>query len=110
MAEFRGAFSLVVARSFGPPAVVAECGAPFLCPGGILVVSEPPPPPVDGGRTGPEGGRWPGRALAELGLVPQDPSQDRFGYQVLRQAEPCPDRYPRRTGIPSKRPLYRAPG
>ena len=38
----RGRFDLVVARSFGPPAVVAECGAPFLREGGRLVVSEPP--------------------------------------------------------------------
>ena len=28
--------------SFGPPAVTAECGAPFLAVGGRLVVSEPP--------------------------------------------------------------------
>ena len=27
---YRGRFDLVVARSFGPPAVVAECGAPLL--------------------------------------------------------------------------------
>ena len=38
----RGAFDLVTARSFGPPAVTAECGAPFLSVGGRLVVSEPP--------------------------------------------------------------------
>ena len=28
--DLRGGFDLVVARSFGPPAVTAECGAPFL--------------------------------------------------------------------------------
>ena len=38
----RASFDLVVARSFGPPAVVAECAAPFLVVGGHLVVSEPP--------------------------------------------------------------------
>ena len=30
-------------------------------------------------------------------------------YQVVRQASPCPDRFPRRTGIPTKRPLFSAP-
>ena len=38
----RGAFDGVVVRSFGPPAVVAECAAPFLRQGGWLIVSEPP--------------------------------------------------------------------
>ena len=39
---FRHRFDLVVARSFGVPAVVAECAAPLLTEGGQLVVSEPP--------------------------------------------------------------------
>src|SRR5665647_1662241 len=38
----RGAFDVVTARSFGSPAVTAECAAPFLRLGGLLVVSEPP--------------------------------------------------------------------
>ncbi|MGZ4710399.1 MAG: RsmG family class I SAM-dependent methyltransferase, partial [Acidimicrobiales bacterium] len=38
----RGRFDLVVARSFGKPAVTAECAAGFLVVGGMLVVSEPP--------------------------------------------------------------------
>ena len=33
---------LVVARSFGPPAVTAECAAPLVAVGGMVVVSEPP--------------------------------------------------------------------
>ncbi|HWD52570.1 MAG TPA: RsmG family class I SAM-dependent methyltransferase, partial [Acidimicrobiales bacterium] len=40
--SLRGRFDLVTARSFGSPAVTAECAAPFLEVGGILVVSEPP--------------------------------------------------------------------
>jgi hypothetical protein len=31
---------------------------------------------------------------------------DRTAYQVLVQASPCPSRYPRRVGVPSKRPLF----
>ena len=38
----RGRYALVVARSFAAPAVTAECGSPFLCTGGRLVVAEPP--------------------------------------------------------------------
>lgn len=37
--DWRSAADLVVARSFGPPPEVAECGLPLLRPGGRLVVS-----------------------------------------------------------------------
>ena len=52
----------MTARSFGPPAATAECAAPLLAVGGLLVVSEPP--------DGPD--RWPADALAALGLEPSD--------------------------------------
>jgi 16S rRNA (guanine527-N7)-methyltransferase len=93
----RGEADLVVARSFGPPAVTAECAAPFLRTGGFLVVAEPP-----GGA--PE--RWPARPLALLGLIPDKSRTAPVALQRLRQAHPCPPRYPRRPGIPAKRPLY----
>ena len=94
----RGATDLVVARGFGPPAVAAECAAPFVAVGGITVVSEPP-----GGR--PD--RWPAAGLALLGMAP-GPSVTTSGgtYQVLEQRGPCPAPLPRRTGIPAKRPLF----
>ena len=38
----RGSADAVLARSFGPPAVTAECAAPLLRVGGVLIVSEPP--------------------------------------------------------------------
>lgn len=93
----RGTADLVVARSFGSPAVTAECAAPLLVVGGRLVVSEPP---AGAAR------RWPADALAPLGLVPGSRRRDRFGYQELRQVEACPARFPRRVGIPAKRPLF----
>jgi 16S rRNA (guanine527-N7)-methyltransferase len=96
----RGSFDGVTARSFGRPAVVAECAAPLLKSGGWLLVSEPP----SGER--PEGGRWPAEPLRQLGLVPEEPVREAFEYQVLRQREPCPDRFPRRVGVPAKRPLF----
>jgi 16S rRNA (guanine527-N7)-methyltransferase len=95
----RGAYALVVARGFGPPAVTAECAAPLLRAGGRLVVSEPPP--------GQAGERWPAAPLAALGLVPGARSESHAGtFQALTQATPCPERYPRRVGIPGKRPLF----
>ena len=40
--ELREAFECVTGRSFGRPAVTAECGSAFLSLDGRLVVSEPP--------------------------------------------------------------------
>lgn len=92
---------VVVARSFGPPAVLAECAAPLLRVGGVLVVSEPP-------RA--HGERWPLGPLAELGLAVETTTQvDGATYTRLRQVTPCPDRFPRRPGVPEKRPLFREP-
>ena len=40
--EWRATFDGAIARSFGRPAVLAECAAPLLKPGAWVVVSEPP--------------------------------------------------------------------
>jgi 16S rRNA (guanine527-N7)-methyltransferase len=98
--SLRERFDVVTARSFGSPAVTAECGSPFLVLGGLLVVSEPP-------GTSQEQ-RWPEAGVAALGLDPGVYAQveGRFGYRLLRQVAPTPERYPRRTGVPAKRPLF----
>jgi 16S rRNA (guanine527-N7)-methyltransferase len=95
---YRGRHRLVTARGFGPPAATAECGAPLLEPGGQLVVSEPP---------GSTGERWPEEPLAQLGLrLTSTRGPDRATVAVLEQVAACPDRFPRRAGVPAKRPLF----
>ena len=93
----RAGVEVVTARGFGPPAVTAECAAPFLQVGGRLVVAEPPEAPE----------RWPADGLARLGL---EPGEVRAGqgrsFRVLVQRTPCPGSFPRRTGVPRKRPLF----
>lgn len=107
--DLRGTFDGAFARSFGKPAVVAECAAPLLRPGGWLVVSEPP---ADGGgitgtaRPERQRERWPADELGRLGLEPGVAVTEEFEYQTLRQALPCPPRFPRRNGVPAKRPLF----
>lgn len=97
--DLRQAHDLVVARAFGMPATTAECAAGFLRPGGRLVVSEPPGPA--------DRKRWPAEGLAELGLVGPEIVRRRGGsFAVMRQAEGTGDRWPRRPGIPGKRPLW----
>jgi 16S rRNA (guanine527-N7)-methyltransferase len=96
--DLRESVPLVVARSFAAPAVTAELGAPFLARDGALIVSEPP---------SAEPGRWSEAGLALLGLAPSAPFRaGGFGVVIIRRASPCPERYPRRTGIPAKRPLW----
>jgi 16S rRNA (guanine527-N7)-methyltransferase len=92
--QWRGQADAVTARSFGPPATVAECAAPLLRVDGILVVSEPPE----------DTDRWPADGLAPLGLV--DEGSPVPGMRRLRQTSPCPETYPRRVGMPAKRPLF----
>lgn len=96
----RGQCDRVVARSFGPPAVTAECAAPLLERDGLLVVSEPP-------RSVPD--RWPNAGLAELGLTLEALVDGPPGFAVLRQAEECSERFPRRVGVPERRPLWSVP-
>jgi 16S rRNA (guanine527-N7)-methyltransferase len=96
--SLRGTADAVVARSFGVPAATAECAAPLLRLGGWLVVSEPPPPvPAD---------RWPAGPLRELGLVPRGRIGDSPSVQRLELQSACPAGYPRRDGLPAKRPLF----
>ena len=94
----RAGYTLVTARGFGPPAVTAECAAPLLEMGGRLTVSEPP---------GAVGERWPAEALARLGLeLVGIEAGEEAGFVVIEQRSPCPAAFPRREGIPGKRPLF----
>jgi 16S rRNA (guanine527-N7)-methyltransferase len=94
MAEHRGTFHAATARSFGPPATVAECAAPLLHVGGRLIVSEPPDQPD----------RWPVEGLELFGMVAE--TGESAGVKVLLQQVACSDRFPRRDGVPAKRPLF----
>lgn len=95
---FREQFDVVTARSFGGPAVTIECGAPLVEVGGIMIVSEPPA----------DERRWPEAGLQEFGLEAHEPfrSDSGYNYQVLVKVLPIGERYPRRTGVPAKRPLF----
>ena len=93
----RGRFDLVVARAFpGGPAVVAECGAGFLAPGGALVVSEPPAGDA----------RWPAAGLATVGLALEAQVAAPARFVRLRRVGVLAPDVPRRTGVPRKRPRF----
>ncbi len=91
----RGRYAAVLSRGFGVPAVTAECAAPFLASGGLLVVSEPP-------EASP---RWPEEGLAMLGLQLRERTAGP-AFVVIEATRRCPERFPRRVGVPEKRPLF----
>lgn len=95
----RASFTVATARGFAAPAVTAECAAPLLAGGGLFVVSEPP-----SGAAPPD--RWDEDALAELGLERCPVPETGFSFAAFRQVRPCPERFPRRVGVPAKRPLF----
>lgn len=98
----RGTCDLVTARGFATPGPTAECAAALLGPQGDLLVAGPP-------HDGPE--RWPAEPLRELGLAYAETRRSNAGgapttiTRLLRVAV-TPTRYPRRTGVPFKRPLF----
>ena len=97
-AAYRETYQMVVARSFGPPAVLAECASPLLLPGGTLIVSEPPHSEAD---------RWPASGLAKLGLRKVETVRvTGVRLAILEKTAPLDSRWPRRVGIPAKRPVF----
>lgn len=96
--ELRGGFALVVARGFGPPAVTAECAVGFLELGGYLAVADPP---------GADPSRWPVEPLASLGLAPVARVVRPASVTVLRLVTSSPESWPRRIGLPARRPLWK---
>lgn len=98
MPQWREQFDAVVARSFAAPPVVAEVGGPLLAVGGSLVTSEPPT----------SRGRWEAEeALASLGLVSRGVvALDAGHFHRCEKVAPTPDEFPRRVGLPAKRPLF----
>ena len=95
-ADHRQGYALVTARAVAPAAVVAEYVAALLVPQGVAVIAEPPGAP----------NRWDSAGLAELGLSLQDHRTEPVAVAVLRATAQLPERYPRRTGVARKRPLW----
>jgi 16S rRNA (guanine527-N7)-methyltransferase len=94
----RGRFPVLTARAFGPPPVTAECAAPLLQVGGMALVAEPPDAPDL---------RWPGEGLAKVGLVDGGVvAEGEAHVRRLRFDGPLEDRFPRRSGVPNRKPLW----
>ena len=94
----REAYDAVISRGFGPPSATLECASGFVAVGGFVVVSDPP-----------HGRAWP--ALIEpLELELVEARSIAPAYSMFRKLRALSDRYPRREGVPARRPLFDAPG
>ncbi len=93
-----GAFNLVTARSFAPPAVTAECAVRFMPVGGLAIVSDPP--------GGGDPARWPQDGLTRLGLRGTRHEAGGFSFRVLEKTLETEPGFPRRSGVPGRRPLW----
>ena len=101
----REAYDITVCRAVDRLAVLAEYLLPFCRTGGLAIAMKK-------GRLGDELAQAE-RAVAQLGgvmrdVIPVDPSlglgDDRF-LVVIEKTRPTPKAYPRRPGVPRKRPL-----
>lgn len=94
----RGCYDVVTARSFGPPARTAECGAGFLRAGGVLLVAEPPER---------DPARWPADGLATLGLRDDGDVVGPGGAvkRLVATGEPL-DAVPRRSAAMERAPRF----
>ena len=100
----REQFDLVVSRAVAPMSVLAELTLPFCRPGGYVAVHK-----TSTAADEIEGAR---HAIDTLGgevrdTVKIDPDGSDSGrlLLVIAKTGPTPEAYPRRSGIPSKRPL-----
>ena len=101
----RGAYRLALARAVAPLRTLLEIALPFLAPGGVLAApkgSSAPREIVEAERAlgllgGEIEGREPLRIPGDAGPVP--------ALVIVRKVAPTPAAYPRRAGIPAKRPL-----
>lgn len=94
----RASYDLVTARSFGAPAITAECARGFLLDGGRLVVSEPPTA---------DAARWPAAGLAALDLHDGGVVQGgTSSVRVLRAVGEPPPGVPRRAPAMARTPRF----
>jgi 16S rRNA (guanine527-N7)-methyltransferase len=101
-----GAHDLVTARALAALPVLCEYAAPLLADGGVLVAWK--------GLVEPAEAEAGGSAAAIVGLEPVEiravdpyPEAERRTLHVFRKVAPTPERFPRRPGMATKRPLVR---
>jgi 16S rRNA (guanine527-N7)-methyltransferase len=103
-ADRREAYDLVVARAVAPLPTLVELALPLLRLGGVLAAPKGSGAPQEVARSARALGLLGGELLSSAPLTV--PGAQRQPWLVLvRKVAPSPEAYPRRPGIPAKRPL-----
>ena len=100
----RGAYQAVTARALAQLAVLVEYAAPLLTDAGLLVAWKGRADPAEEDR-GRAAAAQVGLALEEVRPVRPFEAAERRHLYVFRKVEPTPERFPRRPGMATKRPL-----
>ena len=104
-AQFRERFELVLSRAVAPLPTLAELTLPFCTVGGSFVAQKK-------GAIGPEVSKASkaitmlGGNLREVKGVDLEEFSDKRWLIVVDKVMPTPQQYPRRPGIPAKRPIF----
>ena len=105
-AQYREHFDAVLARGVAKLASLAELTLPFCAVGGAFIAMKTWPPDAEVDEAGRAinvlGGRL--RQIVRIGL---GGLQDR-SLVVIDKVKPTPEKYPRRSGVPQKRPLLQS--
>jgi len=103
-AAHRGGYDLALARAVAELPILVEYALPFCRPGGLFVAQK--------GARGDAEARAAEGAIAALGGVLRrivhlelPPLAEPRSLVVIEKIAPTPEKYPRRPGIPSKRPI-----
>lgn len=100
----REAFDVAVCRALGPWPVVLELTLPFCRAGGVLLGQRGADAPAEAGAH-TQAAALLGGQVVEVEHVGVGVGLERRHVIVVEKTAPTPERYPRKAGIPAKRPL-----
>jgi len=102
--RYRENFTLVMSRAVAPLTTLVELTLPFCALGGCFIGQKKGD--IDRELTGASAAiEKLGGKLREVKLVPLEVLDDERKLVIIDKIKPTPPRYPRRPGIPSKRPI-----
>ena len=104
LAEYRDSFDIVVARAVAPLPTLVEYALPFLKTGGVLVAQRGPAA-VGETKDAAAAIRELKGTLKEVIVVEVPYLNAPRRLVIIAKTGPTPDRYPRRSGVPRKRPI-----
>jgi 16S rRNA (guanine527-N7)-methyltransferase len=104
--EYREGFDLVLARAVAPLATLAELTLPFCAVGGVFIGQKKGAIELELSQAGQAIGLLGGR-LREVRQIELAHFPEPRRLVVIDKVAPTPASYPRRAGLPAKRPLSR---